>query len=42
VVDLDDRGFVLREVAPGVSADEVRQVTAAPLRIAPDLREMDF
>ena len=42
VVDLDDRGFVLREVAPGVSVDEVRQVTAAPLRIAPDLREMDF
>jgi 3-oxoacid CoA-transferase B subunit len=35
-------GFVLREVAPGVSTDEVRQVTGAPLAIAQDLREMDF
>jgi 3-oxoacid CoA-transferase subunit B len=42
VVDVGRAGFVLREVAPGVSVDEVRQVTAAPLHVAPDVREMDF
>ena len=42
VVDIDDTGFVLREFAPGVSVEEVRQVTGAPLRVAPDVREMEF
>ncbi|HZR81076.1 MAG TPA: 3-oxoacid CoA-transferase subunit B [Candidatus Binatia bacterium] len=42
LIDVDASGFVLRELAPGVSADEVRAVTAAPLRLASDLREMDF
>jgi len=42
VVDVDTEGFVLREVAPGVSVDEVRQVTGAPLRVASDVREMEF
>jgi 3-oxoacid CoA-transferase len=42
VVDVDTEGFVLREVAPGVSVDEVRQVTGAPLRVAGDVREMEF
>lgn len=42
VVDVDDGGFLLREVAPGVAVDEVRQVTGAPLRVAADVREMEF
>ncbi len=42
VIDIDGDGFLLREVAPGVSVDEVRQVTAAPLRVASDVREMEF
>jgi 3-oxoacid CoA-transferase len=42
VIDVDREGFLLREVAPGVSAEEVRQVTAAPLRVADDVREMAF
>ena len=37
-----DRGFVLREHAPGVSVDEVRRATGAPLVLASDLREMAF
>lgn len=36
------QGFVLREVAPGITVDEVRAATAAPLTVAPDVREMQF
>ena len=42
VIDIDPEGFLLRELAPGVSVEEVRQVTAAPLRVADDVREMEF
>ena len=35
-------GFVLKELAPGLGIDDVRAATAAPLRVAPDLREMQF
>jgi 3-oxoacid CoA-transferase subunit B len=42
VVDVEPDGFVLREVAPGVGVDDVRQATAAPLRIADDVCEMTF
>ena len=36
------KGFVLREVAPGVSIEEVRQSTAASLHVPEDVSEMDF
>ncbi len=42
VVDLDSQGFLLREVAPGVSIDDVQTCTGAPLRVANDIREMSF
>jgi 3-oxoacid CoA-transferase len=42
VIDIDSGGFVLREIAPGVSVAEVRSATAAPLRVADDAREMEF
>ena len=42
VVDVDAGGFVLREVAPGVTVDDVRAVTAGPLRVASDVREMEL
>jgi len=35
-------GFVLAEIAPGVRVEDVRQACAAPLHLAPDLREMHF
>jgi 3-oxoacid CoA-transferase len=40
VLDITDRGFVLREVAPGVTADNVRQATAAPISVSSDLTDM--
>ena len=42
LIDVEADGFVLREVAPGVEVDDVRRLTAAPLRMAPDVREMRF
>jgi 3-oxoacid CoA-transferase subunit B len=35
-------GFVLKELAPGLTIDDVRAATAAPLRVAGDVREMTF
>ncbi|SSC24640.1 Coenzyme A transferase family I, partial [Klenkia terrae] len=42
VVDVTDGGFVLRETAPGVTADEVVAATGAPLTVADDVREMQL
>jgi 3-oxoacid CoA-transferase subunit B len=42
VIDIDAEGFLLREVAPGVTVDDVRHATAAALRVAADVREMEF
>jgi 3-oxoacid CoA-transferase len=39
---VEPEGFVLREVAPGVTVERVRELTGAPLHLAPDLREMEF
>ncbi len=38
VVDVTSDGLVLREVAPGVTPDQVQQATEAKLRVAPDLK----
>jgi 3-oxoacid CoA-transferase len=40
VLDVTERGFLLREVAPGVSADDVRQASAAPVSVSADLTQM--
>lgn len=42
VLDRDAEGFILREFAPGISVDEIKQATEAPLRIDPKVREMRF
>lgn len=42
VIECAGESLVLREVAPGVSAGEVKAATGAPLRLAADLREMTF
>lgn len=40
VIEVAAEGLLLRELAPGISAAEVAALTEAPLRHAPDLREM--
>ena len=40
VIDVTEDGLVLREVAPGVTAEDVQSKTGAPLRIAENLVEM--
>jgi len=42
VLDLDKDGFVLREVAPGISVDDVKQATDARLRVHDNILEMKF
>jgi len=39
-IDVTPEGLLLREVAPGVTPDDVQKFTAPKLRIAPDLKEM--
>jgi 3-oxoacid CoA-transferase len=41
-VDVTSEGFLLREIAPGVTVDDVKAATAAPLQVARDVREMQF
>jgi hypothetical protein len=42
VIEPTDRGLVLREMAPGVTLDQIRAATTAKLIIGDDLREMDL
>jgi 3-oxoacid CoA-transferase subunit B len=39
-IDVTDAGLVLRELAPGVTVDDVRSATQPPLTVAHDVREM--
>ncbi|MFC4262172.1 CoA transferase subunit B [Ferruginibacter yonginensis] len=42
VIDVTPTGFLLIEVAPGVTVDEVIQKTAAPLKVSDSVKEMQF
>ena len=41
-ISVEPEGFVLREVAPGVSVERVQALTGAPVRVDEDLRGMQF
>ena len=40
VIDVTERGFVVRDLAPGVTLDEVRRATGAPLADGPALQHV--
>jgi 3-oxoacid CoA-transferase B subunit len=40
VMEVTDKGLVLKEVAPGLTAENVQSVTESKLIISPDLKEM--
>ncbi|MFQ5875836.1 MAG: 3-oxoacid CoA-transferase subunit B [Dehalococcoidia bacterium] len=42
VLEITEEGFLLIELAPGFSPDEVQSVTEAPMSVSPDLREMEL
>jgi 3-oxoacid CoA-transferase subunit B len=39
-IDVTPQGLLLKEVAPGVTAEDVQKVTEAKLRVSPELRTM--
>ena len=40
VIEVTPQGLLLKELAPGVTKEEVQQATEPKLRISPELREM--
>ena len=40
LIEVTPQGFVLKEIAPGYTPEEVREVTDAELAMAPDLKEL--
>ena len=42
VIEVTEEGLVLKEIAPGWSAEEVQELTQPKLTVAPDLREIEF
>ena len=42
VINVTERGLVLKEVAPGWTAEEVQALTEAPLTVADDLKEIEL
>jgi acyl CoA:acetate/3-ketoacid CoA transferase beta subunit len=42
VIDVTEQGLVLKEVAPGWTAEEVQALTEAPLIVAGDPKEIEL
>jgi 3-oxoacid CoA-transferase subunit B len=42
VIEVTDDGLLLKEVAPGVSVDQVKTATGAELKVADDVREYEI
>ena len=40
VIEVTDRGFELRELAPGVTVDDIQAATAAPIIVEGEIKEM--
>lgn len=42
MIEVTEHGLLLKEVAPGVTAEQVQEATEAELKVAPDLKEYDI
>ncbi|NBV51713.1 succinyl-CoA--3-ketoacid-CoA transferase, partial [bacterium] len=42
VIDVTSQGFELLEYAPGVSIEAIKKATAAPLRLAAQVKEIQL
>jgi 3-oxoacid CoA-transferase subunit B len=42
VIDVTPDGLVLKEAIPGVTAEDIQKMTAAPLKVAADFKEMEL
>jgi acyl CoA:acetate/3-ketoacid CoA transferase beta subunit len=42
VIAVKDGQFVLEEYAPGLTVEEIQEMTGAPLAVSPDVREIDL
>jgi len=42
VMEVTSKGLVLKEIAPGITVEQLQSVTDAPLIVAPDLKEIEF
>jgi len=42
VIEVTPAGLLLKEIAPGVTTEEVQNVTEPRLFISPELKEMEF
>jgi 3-oxoacid CoA-transferase B subunit len=42
VIELTKQGLILKEIAPGWTAEEVQELTEAPLIVAEDLKEIEL
>jgi acyl CoA:acetate/3-ketoacid CoA transferase beta subunit len=42
VIEVTPKGLVLKEVAPGITAEDVQSVTEPKLIIGPELKEMQL
>lgn len=42
VIEISPKGLVLKEMAPGLSAEEIQSVTEPELIVTPDLKEIEF
>lgn len=41
MIEVTENGLLLKEVAPGVTADQVKEATEAELKVSPDLKEYE-
>jgi acyl CoA:acetate/3-ketoacid CoA transferase beta subunit len=42
VIEVTPKGLLLKEIAPGITAEDVQSVTEPKLIISPDLKEMQL